>query len=289
MRSICAALVMAGVPLAAVGAPAQWHDFDYAVSAAIGPGDERVALLLRARIDGRKCWLQLDTGVPDEVLWHGLAAPGPDTDVRLTIGDIEKAVRIPTASIAQLQQGECVVGTVGNRFFERGTLSLDFGASRFAFTPGAMLAADKAAQPMSYRPDSPDGRYPLLPVTLFDGTRGHLLLDTGSARFGVVATSLAQWGVLTGGRALSDTATVRSYDVSNAMDPAPLRCHETRIDGTIALGGRKLAPGLVSYCEGKELRLPVPLAGVLGLRALAGHRITLDYVSQRWKLESSAE
>lgn len=287
MRGLGAALLMAGLPWAAGAAAPAWHEFDYAVSAAIGPGDERVALLLRTSIDGHKCWLQLDTGAPGDVLWHGPGAGSgaPAASARLTIGDIERPVQVPAATLASLRQGECAVGSVGNGFFDGGTLALDFAASRFAFTPGAALAADKTALPMRYRQGGGADSYPLLPVTLFDGTPGHLLLDTGSARFGVVATTPAQWHALTGGRALADTAKVRSYAVSNAMDAAPLRCYDTTVEGSIVLAGQRLAPGLVSYCEGKPLRLPVPLAGVLGLRALAGHRVTLDYVSQRWKLE----
>ncbi|WEF30783.1 hypothetical protein [Pseudoduganella chitinolytica] len=289
MRGTAAVLVMAGWPLAGATAPPDWHEFDYAVSAAIGPGDERVALLLRAQIDGRKCWLQLDTGAPDAVLWHGPAsdAKAPATAVQVRIGDLEKTVQAPAAVLAQVRQGECAVGSVGNGFFEHGTLALDFPGSRYAFVPGATLGSDRMAQPMRYLRGPAGGGYPLLPALLFDGTPGHLLFDTGSARFGVVAPTLAQWTVLSGGRALADTAAVRSYAVSNAMDAAPLRCHDTTVGGTIALAGQRLAPGIVSYCEGKELRLAVPLAGVLGLRALAGHRITLDYVSQRWKLEKA--
>lgn len=288
MRGIGAVLVMAALPLASTAAAPNWHEFDYAVSAAIGPGDERVALLLRALVDGRQCWLQLDTGAPDAVLWHGLAgdAKAPAA-VQVRIGDLERTVQAPAAVLAQVRQGECAVGSVGNGFFEHGTLSLDFAGSRYAFVPGATLGSDKTARPMRYLQGAAGGGYPLLPALLFDGTRGDLLLDTGSARFGVVATTPAQWRALSGGRALSDTATVRSYAVNNAMDAAPLRCYDTTVEGTITLAGQRLSPGLVSYCEGKELRLPVPLAGVLGLRALAGHRITLDYVSQRWKLEKA--
>lgn len=284
--------LMAILPLAAAAAPPEptWHEFDYAISSAPGTSEERVALLLRAAIDGRKCWLQLDTGAPGAVLWNGheTGAAREAASVVIRIGDIEKTVVADTAQLAALRQGDCgVAGSVGNAFFEHGTLSLDFAGSRFAFTPTTTLASDHAAQPMRYLKSAQHDGHPLLPARLFDGSPGDLLLDTGAARFGLVATSLAQWHQLTGGLPLTDVAAVRSFAINNAIDTAPLRCRETTVTAAITMAGRKLAPGLVAYCEGKEFRLDAPLSGILGLRALARYRITLDYVSQRWTLAPS--
>lgn len=286
------ALLMGIQPPAAAAAPPQptWYEFDYAISGALGTSEERVALLLRAVIDGRKCWLQLDTGAPGAVLWNGRAteAARKAASVAIRIGEIEKTVVADTAQLALLRQGECgAAGSVGNAFFEHGTLSLDFAGSRFAFTPGSALAGDRAARTMRYLKGAQHGGHPLLPARLFDGSTGDLLLDTGSARFGLVATSLAQWRQLTGGLSLTDGAAVRSFDINNAIDAVPSRCHETTVKAAIMIGDHELAPDLVSYCEGKEFRLAAPLSGILGLRALARYQITLDYVSQRWTLAPS--
>jgi hypothetical protein len=102
------ALLMTGSPWTAGAAVLDWHEFDYAVSAAIEPGDERVALLLRESIDGRKCWLQLDTGVPGDVLWHGPAADETAASARLAVGDIARV-----ACVVLRREGTALAGTAG--------------------------------------------------------------------------------------------------------------------------------------------------------------------------------
>lgn len=280
--------VMALLPLTSLAAEPVWHEFDFAVGAAIGPEDERLALLLRAWINGRQCWMQLDTGAPLAVIWHNALPVNASNEtlsnkIIVKIGDIEKTIAADAATLDRLREGACPIGSVGNGFFEHGTLSMDFRSSRFAFTPGATLDTDIAAEPMHFLKNAQGGGYPLLHAVMFNGVLGELLFDTGSARFGVAANSLEQWQALTGVLPL-DAPVVRSYPINNVMDAAPLRCFETNVSDSITLAGQQLKPGIVSYCQ-KNFSLPVPLAGILGLRALVEHRVTLDYISGRWKLE----
>ncbi|QGZ41452.1 hypothetical protein IP92_00392 [Pseudoduganella flava] len=274
----------------AQGANATWHEFDYATSSRFGP-DERLAVLLRADIDGKRCWLQLDTGAPHVVAWHQHApagtAPAP-VSVTITVGDVRHTVSADAANLAPLASAPCMAGTVGNAFFEHGTLALDFAAGRYAFVPGAALRDILEAQPMLYFRSNGPGGHPLLPVTLADGRTGRMLVDTGAARFGIGATSAAHWRDLTGGLPLRENdnggGNVRSFVANNAMDAAPLRCFETPYAGSVRMGDVPVTPGIVSYCEGKDFALEQPLLGLVGLRGLLRHQLTLDYVAQRWLL-----
>jgi hypothetical protein len=293
MRTLLLAFICIAAPTAHA-ADATWHEFDYVTSSRFGP-DERLAVLLRADIDGKRCWLQLDTGAPHVVLWHQRppagTAPAP-VSVTITAGDVRHTVSADAANVAALATEPCMAGTVGNAFFEHGTLALDFAAGRYAFVPGAALRGVADAQPMLYLRSNGPGGHPLLPVTLADGGSGRMLVDTGAARFGIAATSAAHWRDLTGGVPLQDSGNesgnVHSFVANNAMDAAPLRCYETAYAGGIRVGGETVEPGIVSYCEGKDLMLAEPLLGVIGLRPLLGHQLTLDYVAQRWLLKRSS-
>jgi len=265
-----------------------WHDFDFGVSDALGFGKERVALLLRARIDAVECHVQLDTGAGEAVMWHSKAGAGVlarPRRVTVRIGDVEKEIDADAANLATLGDERCagVAATVGNGFFDHGTLTIDLAGDRFAFVPGSGLAARADARPMRYLRSGGAG-LPLVEVVLDNGRRGQALLDTGAARFGLVATSAAQWSELSGGLALTDASAVRSFNATNAKDSAPSRCFDTLVAGRMSVGGRQVRQTMVSYCQGKDFHLDEPIIGVLGLLPLAGHRIVLDYVAQRWLL-----
>lgn len=283
-------LVMALASLGTSATSVQWHDFYFVVDSRIGPGDERVALLMRAKILDQQCWLQLDTGMPSQLVWHsGSTNPLRGTTsqtIPVRVGDVEKNVLADIETLQALRKGTCPVGSIGNGFFEHGTLSLDMRASRFSFIKGPSLTVDTDAQPMQYLRSSEEGGYLLLHARMFDGAPGTLMLDTGSARFGMATNSFAQWQTLSGALALNAT-TVRSFPIKNVMDAAPLRCYETVTHESISLAGRQIMPGILSYCE-KDFSLPVPLDGILGLRAFSDYQITFDYVTQRWKLEPGA-
>lgn len=273
---------------ASAGEPA-WHEIDFAVSDELGFGSERVALLLRAKVNGKDCHVQLDTGAGMDVLWHGRPAPGAaarPVTVTMQIGDVRREILADEANLAALQGEQCagVVAAVGNAFFDHGTLTLDLGGERFAFAPGSQLSGRAGAQPMPYLRSGAAGGHPLVEVVLQNGRRGHVLLDTGAARFGLAATSPAQWHELSGGLPLQPGGAVRAFNATNAKDAEASTCYDTLVTGRMTVGGKKLRQTMVSYCKGKDFQLSRPIIGVLGLRPLEGRRIVIDYVAQRWLL-----
>lgn len=270
-------------------AEAVWHDFHFLVGDYFGRGEERLALLLPATINGVACRVQLDTGANGDILWRA-AAPADKAarpvPVSLQVGDIRRTISADPASVAALQLNGCGAGPIaslGNAFFEHGTLQLDLGRQRFAFTPAATLAGDAAALPMFYPRWAEPGGHVLLEVSLGNGARGYALFDTGAARFGLAATNLEEWNALTAGAALRQSASVAEYSLSNAGS-ARLTCYETPMADGVAVGRKALPPVMASYCVGHGFKAPLKLVGVLGLQPLGRRLVTLDYVSGRWLL-----
>lgn len=265
-----------------------WHEFDLAVSDALGFGEERVALLLRAKVNGQDCRVQLDTGANSEIMWHHPHAPAAarPVPVAIEIGEVKREIRVDASQLAALGSPQCggVLATVGNAFFDHGTLTLDLGRQRFSFATGTTLSGHPAAQPMLYLRDGGQGGHPLVEIALGNGRRGHVLLDTGAARFGLVATSATQWAELSGGLPLRATSTVRTFNINNAKDSEASACYDTLVADQMTVGGQQLAQTMVSYCRGRDFQLSKPLIGVLGLRPFGDRRLVIDYVAQRWLL-----
>ncbi|MEC5160113.1 MULTISPECIES: hypothetical protein [unclassified Janthinobacterium] len=284
---LLAMLVLANASAQAIE-PA-WHDFDVGVSDELGFGSERVALLLRATVNGRNCHVQLDTGASISILWHSQRPAGaPPRPVRVTlrVGDVEREIEADAANLGPLQGQACagVLATVGNAFFDHGTLTVDLGGDRFAFAAGSNLGKDPAAQPMRYLRSGTEGGHPLVDVVLDNGLRGQMLLDTGAARFGLAALNATQWEALSGGLPLKVNDRVRAFNATNAKDVESSACYEAVVAGHMTVAGKNLRQALVSYCQVRKFQLSEPLIGVLGLRPLAGRCVVIDYVGQRWLL-----
>ncbi|HYD62324.1 MAG TPA: hypothetical protein VEC35_18320 [Noviherbaspirillum sp.] len=284
MRAI--SLLMVLVSTLAQAADVAWHEFDVVISDHLGFGKERVALLLRAKINDVDCRVQLDTGAAATIIWRHRDSdqqPAMAVQARVRIGDIEQVLQAKTSQLVSLRHPDChgVAATVGNGFFEHGTLHLDLGSQRFAFTPGAALARHPAAHSMLYLPATQGGGHPLIMAKLANGAQGYVLLDTGSMRFGLAATDPQQWRQLTAGL---QGAPRRSFSIRNASEAGALTCEELETQAPMAIGGQTVRQELVTYCSGKQFQLAQPILGVLGLRPLGRRMVIIDYVSRRWLL-----
>jgi hypothetical protein len=263
--------------------------------ASIGGGPvERAAMLLPAKVDGVDCEVQLDTGARDALIWSRAAAPAESTAATLRmalveIAGIRKSIPAQPANLAPLTVELCAAGpiaTVGNAFFEHGTLTLDLGGARYAFEAAPMLADEPAAPAMRYTRWEEGGGAPLVEVTRHGGEPGYAMLDTGSARFGLVATSAGAWSDLAGGLPLAEGPKVRTMSVQSWGRQLP--CYETALAGGFDAGGARDLRATVSYCVDQEFNFQVKVIGVLGLRPFGDRVITLDYLSGRWSLSGAA-
>ena len=288
MYKLLPALLLSTLAVHAAAA-SDWHAIDWHVDSFAGAAPERLALLLPVTINGVACRVQLDTGANGEFIWKRQASPErplPPQTARVELAGIRKQIAADADSLALLTPEVCqrsVIATVGNAFFEHGTLTLDFKRSRFAFAPQALLANDRDAQPLFYARWTGSGGHTLVEVRRDGAPPGYALLDTGATRFGLAATDAGEWAELSGGAPLAASATVRTFALESWG--RTVQCYETDVQGRIVVGGQVLAQTRASYCVDQGFKAPIRLVGVLGLKPLGERVVTLDYLSGRWRFD----
>jgi hypothetical protein len=261
-----------------------WQPFHF-VEQALPEGTPKVpaAIILPVKINGVDCLAQLDTGSPSAVTWHqGGEASDTGRDVTVELAGRRRTVNASAANLALLEQARCtqdLIATIGNEFFEQGTLELDLQNARYRWQQSPALQAAADAQPMRYTRWSGPGGYPLVLVRVAGGPPQPALLDTGSAAFGVNGHSAEAWQALTGGMQLLDE---RRFS-ANAWGRS-LPCVMGTVPRTLEIGEVRLPAFLGGHCEGLGFSPNEPLAGVVGLHHLLGKVLVIDYVSQRWAL-----
>lgn len=281
-----AVLVYPSIAAAQSSAPIIWIAADYA-----GEFNQRAMLAVTARVAGRACRLQLDTGVNDAVLLSNAPASG-DNSVLRPVEFLGISMVVPTSAevaerLHECQQGE-MVGTLGNAFFESGSLTLDLKASVLIYTPGSTLAGDVRAQPMFYARWMPHGGHPLVELRRAGGAlEGYVLLDTGSAASAFTATSRAQWDAVTGSAPLAVTTAVQEFAIPSWG--RTLKCFATRSAAPMTVGRWPMGTPLVTYCPDLDFIPPLKLEGLVGLRGFTEAAITIDYVSGRWLVVPSLD
>lgn len=249
------------------------------------------AIVLPVKIDGINCYAQLDTGAPSAVIWHrkGQGAAARRT-VTVELAGLRRSVEADADNLAALAPGRCtqdLIATVGNEFFEQGTLTLDLAGTRYQWQQGAGLQAAADAEPMRYVRWGGPGGHPLVTVRVAGGAPQPVLLDTGSAAFGITAHDAQAWDGLTGA-APRDGSTLQNVQRFSANSwGKQLPCVMGTLPRSLQVGAAPALPAFsVAYCEGVRFVPGEPLAGVLGLHHLLGKVLVLDYVSQRWALRA---
>ena len=280
-----AAFILPSIADAQRSAPLTWIAGSYS-----GEYNQRVALAVTARVAGRACQLQLDTGANDAVIF----SDGPaslDNPVLVPVEFLGISVPVPTstevaAKLHECRQGE-TIGTLGNAFFESGSLTLDLKASKLSYTPGPVLADDVRGQPMFYARSTPHGGHPLVELRRDGMLQGYMLFDTGSAASGFTPLSRAQWDAVTESAPLAATNSVHEFAVRSWG--RTLKCYATRGGAPLLAGSWPLGTPLVTYCPELDFVPPVKLEGLVGLRGFAEAVITIDYLSGRWLVAPSRD
>lgn len=256
------------------------------VEQALHEGAPRVpaAIVLPLKVDGTDCYAQLDTGAPGAVIWHSKGkGDAPRKEVTIELAGVRRTASADAANLALLEQGRCstdLIATIGNEFFEQGTLELDLAGARYRWQQGAGLEGAPDAQAMRYVRWGGPGGHPLVTVRVAGGAPQAALLDTGSAAFGINGHSAQAWAGLTGGAALLDEQRFSANSWGKQMP-----CVMGTVPRALEIGeSLKLPSFLAAYCEGLGFKPDEPLAGVVGLHHLMGKLLVIDYVSQRWAL-----
>jgi len=131
------------------------------------------AIVLPVKVEGTDCYAQLDTGAPGAVIWHSKGkVDAPRKDVTVELAGLRRTASADAANLALLEQGRCTSGliaTIGNEFFEQGTLELDLAGSRYRWQQGAVLQGAPDAQTMRYVRWGGPGGHPLVTVRVAGG------------------------------------------------------------------------------------------------------------------------
>jgi hypothetical protein len=242
------------------------------------------AIVLPLKVEGIDCYAQLDTGAASAVIWHSKGKESvPRKEVTIELAGLRRTASADAANLALLEQGRCtseLIATIGNEFFEQGTLELDLAGARYRWQQGAVLQAAPDAHAMRYARWGGPGGHPLVTVRVAGGAPQAALLDTGSAAFGINGHSAQAWEALTGGAPLRDE---RRFSANAWGRQVP--CVMGTVARTLEIGDSiKLPRFLGGYCEGLGFEPGEPLAGVVGLHHMLGKVLVIDYVSQRWAL-----
>lgn len=278
-----AAFVVPSIANAQNTAALTWIGGDFA-----GEHTQRAALMVAARVAGRTCMMQLDTGVSDSAVFSG-APPSLDNPVQVQVEFLGISASVPTSAEVMRRLHECQVGesvgTLGNAFFDSGSLTLDLKESKISYAPRPVLAGDAKAQPMFYARWTHNGGLPLVELRRNERLEGYVLLDTGSAASAFGSLSRTKWDAATGSAPLEATSSVHEFSVSSWG--RALRCYSSKATVPMRVGSWPLGALPVTYCPDLDFAPPVKLEGLVGLRGFAKASITIDYVSGRWLVVES--
>lgn len=278
------AIAAAGVLLAQLSVcGAQPQVFDWAMGTFAGQADVPVAMLLPVLVGRKQCHMQLDTGMGASVAWHEYS--GKRTDMRpVKLAFAGRHVTVDASGAVRKLIAACrpgaPIGSIGNGFFEAGTLTIDMKNRRIGYRVGSTLLTDAQAQPFVYTGQgAADGGHVIVDIGVGTAT-GKALLDTGSAALDFGAFGPAWWERSTGGAALEASDQVTVFDV-HAWGQQH-RCFMAPGAGPLSVGSRTIASPSITHCPTIGTGRLSEFAGVVGMRPFAHHLITIDYPARRW-------
>ncbi len=271
---------------------AQTYPFDWVQGSLIpGTPNERVAILLPIKVNGVKCSAQLDTGASSQIYWRTKASVDQKEetiDVLVEVGPISTYLQAKPSNLLKLQEKECSnIATLGNGFFENGSLTLDLKRSQFMYSSDAILAKMENAQPLIYAQwKGESAGHTMVEVRVPSGKLGYALLDTGATAFGLNATNANEWADLTGGLPVQASANVEEFKI--ASWGKQINCYKAKIKGPMSIATMlTLSEYQVSYCVLDAFVPGQKVLGVLGLKHFGDSTITLDYLSRRWIVKNN--
>ncbi|NVE01485.1 hypothetical protein [Massilia sp. BJB1822] len=257
-----------------------------------GEGPVNAALFVPVKLNGMECKAQLDTGAPGIVHFHqSFERDAARPAVVEALGIRHEIQGPPNLAADQLSCPKGIRLSLGNQFFEQGTLTIDLKQEQVRFVSGSTLANDGKALPFFYPQwdlNSSGGGHVVIELGDSQGRKRYAMLDTGAASFGISALSAASWRQLTGKEPAAGPG-VTSYGVSSWGKTIP--CYRVRSSTRFDLGQEQaLENADLSYCETASFKPGQQLAALIGLRNFANHAITIDYPARRWRIaEASAQ
>lgn len=251
----------------------------------LGEGRRPHALLVQVRIDGRSCHMQLDTGANSAVIWgRGVVIPADEVRGTVTVQAGPLAREVPVSDALRAALAQCPdddsVGTLGNAFFEQGSLRLDLSTPALHYTAGSALLDDPQALPMRYARWGAEGGHSLVQLHTPHGERGWTLLDTGAFATQLAVFTREAWDSATEHAPLTASLRVTELKVP-AWGQAHL-CFRAAPSAHWTIDGRSPQALSVLYCPSHPFVAPEALLGVVGMAPFGTDTLVIDYVAQRW-------
>jgi len=265
--------------------PIQWEEAEVVP----GAGKVKAALLVPIKLNGVECIAQLDTGSPSIVHYHLPFDPNSAREITIEAAGITHKI-LASPNLIPGRDGACkndVWLSMGNQFFENGTLTFDLKKSRIGYDAAPLLATEPGAQPFFYPQwDLKDhgGGHVVIELRDGSGMSSYALFDTGAGSFGISATSLESWTKFTGLPAAEGPGVI-AYKVNSWGKQVP--CYQTRAIATFDIGfGQRVSHPTIAWCDLEAFKPPQKLSGLVGLRDLGGKTIVIDYPSRRWLIRN---
>jgi hypothetical protein len=296
-RALILGALAFAIGLASPASPARaadrrWDSFEWVMAEVVpGAGLVKAGVVLPVKINGIDCYAQLDTGADGMIIWRTMYdTNAPFEEVLLDIAGKRRVVRASASQLAAAINGTCkttAIPTVGNAFFDDGTLILDLKGGRFQFDTAAILESEPKARHFQYAqlPGNQVGGHIIVQIGLPSGEVADAMFDTGAASFGLSTFTAADWNKLTGGLRLRASRSVKTYAVNSWGKQ--ITCYSADAPSSLLIAPElSVSHFRISYCAASSFKPRQELIGLLGLLHLNDKVITLDYRSRKWLISN---
>jgi len=273
---------------------AETHTFHWVTGSVGDLSDRNLAMLIPVAIGNKTCDMQIDTGANGAVIWHGESNTNePNNLLTVKLGTIEAtATAGPTVleAIERCTQGS-PVGTLGNAFFERGTVVIDSVHRQLNYQPGSGLTGNKTAQRFFYATWAsadatwvPTGGHILIELQTQQFGKGYGLLDTGAALAEIGVLDELWWKRLVGAEAMTGKNITR-FTVNSWGKQ--VECYLAQTTTDVTLDTFQLTIRNANYCPTLPFSSPIRVIGIVGMYPFRNSVLTIDYPARLWLVEDS--
>lgn len=267
-----------------------WQSFTWMPFQAEPYFTDKAAILIDVKVDGVACKMKLDAGAGDTTIfrrtaehWLERKIPGEEADFKLEVGGrtVKTKARMESV-IGTARDKQCnVIGTLGNDFFAKGTLTLDLLQGRWRYEQKAALKGQ--GQPFEWRKAGRGGQV-VVPMLAPDGKPMKMMLDTGMGPMGY-AIDRKFWQVATG----SDRPEM-VFAFPTLFWGKQQHCYQAPSVVKTSLAGVTLNKAPVLFCDKSAdfWWFQDGNQGALGLAGINDTVLALDFVTRRFTLERPA-
>jgi hypothetical protein len=271
---------------------AETHAFHWVTGSIGGLSDRNLAMLIPVAIGNKTCDMQIDTGANGSVIWNAESNTNEQNNsLTVKLGTIEATTTAGPTVLEAIERctAGSPVGTLGNAFFERGTLVIDSVRRQLGYQPGSGLAGNNTAQRFFYATWAPadatwvpTGGHILIELQTSQFGKGYGLLDTGAALAEIGVLDELWWKRLVGAKAMTGENITR-FTVNSWGKQ--VECYLAQTTTDVTLDTFQLALRNANYCPTLHFRPPVRVIGIVGMYPFRNRVLTIDYPGRLWLVQ----